>query len=132
MKIGMIALLLFVLIQLSPPARVTAADTPSSPPSKIVVASTGYKLRVKNHWMANKTIKDLAELLGGTAKSSLLKGSRPQTIRMKLSLPREQSAYFLSKLSSLGQLTPPVTDSTGANQAKNDPLYRMSLDIFDP
>ena len=132
MKIGMIAFLLFALIQLGPPTNVTAADTTSSPPSKTVAANTGYKLRVKNHWMANKAIKDLVELLGGTAKSSLLKGSRPQTIRMKLSLPQEQSAYFLSKLSSLGQLTPPAMDSTGANPAKSDPLYRMSLDIFDP
>jgi hypothetical protein len=132
MKIGMIAFLLFALIQLGPAANVKAADTASPLPSQNVAANTVYKLRVKNHWMANKTIKDLVDLLGGRSKSNLLKGSRPQTIRMQLSVPKQQSAYFLSKLSSLGQLTSPAMVSTGADQAKSDPLYRMSLDIFDP
>jgi len=132
MKIGMIAFLLLALIQLGPSADVTTADSPSSPPSKTVAANTVYKLRVKNHWMANRAIKNLVELLGGTARSKVVRRSHPQTIRMKLSLPQEQSAYFLSKLSSLGELTPPPMDSTGANQAESKSLYRMSLDIFDP
>lgn len=132
MKIGMIAFLLFALIQIGRPSGVSAADTVSPVPSQTVAANTVYKLRVKNHWMANKTIKDLVELLGGTARSNLLKGSRPQTIHMKLSLPQEQSAYFLSKLSSLGQLTPSPTDSIGTREVKKNQSYRMSLDIFDP
>ncbi|HET6466127.1 MAG TPA: hypothetical protein VLY20_02940 [Nitrospiria bacterium] len=130
--IGIIGLL-SVLVSLTwPVSAATAAEAVSPPVSKTETSNNVYTLRAKNHWMANKTIKDLVELLGGTSKSNLLKGSRPQTIRIELSLPRDQSAYFMSKLSGLGMLTSPSGAETKSPNSKDSLTSRMTLDVFDP
>ena len=127
-----IGLVILTLIQIHLPIPTWAAEIIPPTAAKSAVRTEVYKLRVKDHWMANKTIKDLVLLLGGTARYNVLKGSRPQTIRMELSLPQDQSAYFLSKLSGLGNLTPSPSDSTRTHDLQNGRAYRMSIDIFDP
>lgn len=130
-KLCVIVFLFAVFPQTHPPSSALAAQgTPTV--SNGVSGPPAYTLRVKDHWMAHKTIKDLVLLLGGTAKSNVLKGKQPQTIRMELSLPQDQSAYFFSKLSGLGHLSPPPDGSAGIQGSRNSDVFRVSLDVFDP
>ncbi|MBI3812836.1 MAG: hypothetical protein HY283_11655 [Nitrospirae bacterium] len=90
-----------------------------------------YKLHVDDRRLAQRTLNDLVDLLGGRARSMIMKGSRPKTIRLYVTLPPDQSAYFLSKLSGLGELTAPSTDLNreGGPGDRSDRL--ISIDIFD-
>jgi hypothetical protein len=90
-----------------------------------------YQLRVKDRSLTQRTLKDLVELLGGSSRSTLMKRSRPQMIRLEVTLPPDQSAYFLSKLSGLGELTPPSSDLGKEGGPGDEPPRRISIDIFD-
>jgi hypothetical protein len=90
-----------------------------------------YKLHVVDRALTHRTLKDLIDLLEGRSRTTVKKGSRPQTIRMEVTLPPDQSAYFLSKLSGLGELTPPSSDLGKEGGPGDEPPRRISIDIFD-
>ncbi|MBI3609691.1 MAG: hypothetical protein HY204_03205 [Nitrospirae bacterium] len=127
-----IALLSLTFIQAHCSFTTSAEGAALPPVTQDASDSHVYKLRVKDHRLAFRTIKDLVSLLDGTTRSRIVKKSRPETIRLDLSLPQEQSAYFLSKLSGLGNLTPPTDESSGHREPQNGRIYSISIDIFDP
>ena len=90
-----------------------------------------YQLRVGDRALAQRTLKNLVALLGGSSQSPFLKGHRPQTIRLDVTLPADQSAYFLSKLSGLGELTAPLSDKNRKGGAGDHSARLISIDIFD-
>jgi hypothetical protein len=90
-----------------------------------------YRLRVENRSLTQRTLKNLVELLGGRSRSTFLKGRRPQTIRLDVTLPPDQSTYFLSKLSGLGELTAPSSDLIQRGGPGDDSARLILIDIFD-
>lgn len=90
-----------------------------------------YQLRVEDRRLTQRTLKDLVELLGGSLRSIIMKESRSQTIRLDVTLPPKQSAYFLSKLSGLGELTPPSSNLSKERAPGDNSARRISIDIFD-
>ncbi len=119
----------FAAVFLSALAPVPLAPAGGLPEEPAVVAT--YKLRVEDRSLTERTLKDLVDLLGGTSKSTVMKDSRPPAIRLRIILPPEQSDYFLSKLSGLGELTPPSSNLTKERGSGGDSARRISIDIFD-
>lgn len=113
------------------PVQIPTADPSGSSDGEVRAMRVGgtdsYRLRVKNHRLAGRTVEDLASLLGGDTRSSVIKGNRREVIRLDVSLPPENSAYFLSKLSGLGDLTAP-----GNGFLKDGTTHRITIDIYSP
>jgi hypothetical protein len=119
----------FAAVFLSALAPVPSAPAGGLPEEPAVVAA--YKLGVEDRSLTERTLKDLIELLGGTSRSTVMKDSRPPAIRLRVILPPEQSDYFLSKLSGLGELTSPSSDLSKERGSGDVSARRISIDIFD-
>ncbi|HEY5594838.1 MAG TPA: hypothetical protein VIL61_06750 [Nitrospiria bacterium] len=90
-----------------------------------------YQLRVEDRLLTQRALNDLVELLGGISRSAIVKDRRPKTIRLEVTLSSDQSAYFLSKMSGLGELIPPSSDLNLERDAAGDSARRIVIDIFD-
>ena len=90
-----------------------------------------YQLRVEDRLLTQRALNDLVELLGGISRSAIVKDRRPKTIRLEVTLSSDQSAYFLSKLSGLGELTAPLSDKNRKGGPGDHSVRLISIDIFD-
>ncbi len=91
-----------------------------------------YQLHVDNPALAQQTLQNLVALLEGRSHSTILKDRISQTLRMEVTLPQDQSAYFISKLPGLGELTAPLSD-INRNRGTGENLVRLIfIDIIGP